>query len=199
MGVPPLAVEQELMRQGSPPWWSCEGWTTREARSGNLQWACSLCLKNHRAIIAKPQFQKWCNHTPYLAYFDIQLKCEDCREMFTFSANEQKYWYEELHFWVQSRPKRCQSCREIKRSQKRANHELTERLQNIDPKNPFDLAEVSRLYFDLGNLDKSLEFLRQAKNRARESHQLDSLEKKLLELHLNEPERSELRANSKTI
>jgi hypothetical protein len=186
VGVPPFSVEQELLKQERSPWWSDEGWTIREARSGNLQWACSLCLKNHRAIIAKPEFQQWCDHSPYLAYFDVLVKCQDCQDVFTFSADEQKYWYEELNFWIQSRPNRCRPCRTRQRSQKRANQELSEQLQKIDVQDPFELAEVAKLYFDLGNSKKSLEFLRQARNRARKSDQIDALQKKLIELHLHE-------------
>ena len=38
---------------------------------------------------------------------DIEIKCQDCGKIFTFSANEQKF-YEEKGFIP---PKRCKSCR----------------------------------------------------------------------------------------
>lgn len=38
---------------------------------------------------------------------DIELKCQDCGNTFTFTVNEQKF-YEEKGFVP---PKRCKSCR----------------------------------------------------------------------------------------
>ena len=66
-----------------------------------------------------PVVQKFCNHPPYMAYFDVPLRCEDCDSQFVFEATEQKFWYEELKFWVQSRLKQCVACRQLRRERKR--------------------------------------------------------------------------------
>lgn len=42
---------------------------------------------------------------------DVKIKCLDCGEEFLFSVNEQRF-YEEKGFLP---PKRCKSCREIKK------------------------------------------------------------------------------------
>jgi hypothetical protein len=75
-----------------------------------LYWACNLCIREQRAILANPSKQKWCDVPPYFAYFDEERNCADCSEPFLFSKEEQKHWYETLKFWVQSRPIRCKTC-----------------------------------------------------------------------------------------
>lgn len=111
-------LEEKLLKANLTPWRS-EGWSIEEASKGKLQWACRYCLKSGRAIEANPVVQKFCDYPPYLAYFDVPLKCEDCGSKFLFEAKEQKFWYEELKFWVQSRPKLCAACRKLRRERKR--------------------------------------------------------------------------------
>lgn len=49
-------------------------------------------------------------------YIDVTITCQECSDEFTFSASEQRFWYEEMHFWVDSRPIRCASCRKSLRA-----------------------------------------------------------------------------------
>jgi hypothetical protein len=44
-------------------------------------------------------------------YVDAVIPCEGCGEDFTFSAEEQRLWYETYHFYVDSFPQRCLQCR----------------------------------------------------------------------------------------
>lgn len=48
---------------------------------------------------------------PRLWYVDATFCCARCAKSFVFSAQEQKFWYEELKFFVDSLPKHCSSCR----------------------------------------------------------------------------------------
>ena len=43
-----------------------------------------------------------------------KIKCKDCGEEFTITANELK-WYEEKGFTA---PKRCKKCRNVRKNQK---------------------------------------------------------------------------------
>lgn len=116
--------EDKLLEANLSPWWNpTEGWSVEQAAHGKLQWACRYCLKSGRAIEANPVVQKFCDHPPYLAYFDVPLSCEDCGSKFVFEAKEQQFWYEELKFWVQSRPKQCAACRKIRRTRKQEQNE----------------------------------------------------------------------------
>lgn len=44
-------------------------------------------------------------------YFDLERKCRDCGRHFIFFAAEQKHWYEELQFGLDSDCVRCAPCR----------------------------------------------------------------------------------------
>jgi hypothetical protein len=46
-------------------------------------------------------------------YFDIDRICRDCRRPFIFFALEQKHWYEELGFGLESDCVRCAPCRKV--------------------------------------------------------------------------------------
>jgi hypothetical protein len=44
-------------------------------------------------------------------YYDVEKVCRDCGRRFIFFAEEQKYWYEELQFPLESDCVRCCDCR----------------------------------------------------------------------------------------
>ena len=48
---------------------------------------------------------------PVTHYFDVVRQCRDCGKRFIFFAAEQKYWYEELGFGLESDCVRCVVCR----------------------------------------------------------------------------------------
>jgi hypothetical protein len=48
---------------------------------------------------------------PIAHYYDLDKICVDCRRPFIFFALEQKHWYEELGFTLDSRCVRCPECR----------------------------------------------------------------------------------------
>lgn len=51
-------------------------------------------------------------------YIDAAFKCSRCGESFVFTADEQKFWYEELKFWIDSLPRECAQCRKELRALK---------------------------------------------------------------------------------
>ena len=62
---------------------------------------------------------------PVTHYFDVKRHCRDCGRPFIFFAEEQKYWYEELGFALESDCVRCVVCRQKRQDikQKRARYE----------------------------------------------------------------------------
>ncbi len=48
---------------------------------------------------------------PRSIYVDIEEHCVACKRAFIFFAQEQKYWFEELGFWVDAHCIRCTYCR----------------------------------------------------------------------------------------
>jgi Probable zinc-ribbon domain len=55
---------------------------------------------------------------PRYWYVDATLRCEQCGDCFRFSAHEQKAWYEDYSFYVDSFPKLCKACRRDRRDLK---------------------------------------------------------------------------------
>ena len=49
-------------------------------------------------------------------YVDAQFVCAACGSAFVFKASEQRFWYEELRFWIDSLPKCCPKCRQSQRA-----------------------------------------------------------------------------------
>jgi hypothetical protein len=49
-------------------------------------------------------------------YVDATFACSDCGREFGFSAEEQRYWFEELRFYVDSQATRCPACRKQRRA-----------------------------------------------------------------------------------
>jgi hypothetical protein len=51
--------------------------------------------------------------SPVTHYYDIDRTCYDCKRKFLFFAEEQKHWYEDLGFPLDSNAVRCTDCRKL--------------------------------------------------------------------------------------
>jgi len=67
-----------------------------------------------RADIAKQDFSVCPRHW----YIDAAFRCPRCNRTFVFSAEEQRFWYEELKFYVDSQATHCKECRKEMRQLK---------------------------------------------------------------------------------
>lgn len=72
------------------------------------------CRVENTAIVANLNKQTAAT-VPVTHYYDVKRQCRDCSRMFIFFAAEQKYWYEELQFPLESDCIRCFPCRERRR------------------------------------------------------------------------------------
>ena len=73
------------------------------------------------AVPARPEFvvRSGRRRPPY--YRDQRFTCTDCKERFTWTADEQRFWYEQLRGSIYSEAARCQTCRKQRKdSQRRA-------------------------------------------------------------------------------
>ena len=52
-------------------------------------------------------------------YYDIAFTCCDCKSDETWTASQQKWWYEEVGGYFFAGATRCRKCREIERERKR--------------------------------------------------------------------------------
>ena len=48
-------------------------------------------------------------------YVDATFKCNLCDSNFVWTASEQKKWFEDYGFWIDSQPRSCKRCYAIKR------------------------------------------------------------------------------------
>lgn len=89
---------------------------------------------------------------PFTHYFDLKRKCRDCGRNFIFFADEQRHWYETLHFYLGADCVRCIDCRVIERDTKR----LRERYEMIlsqterSDRDGFELAKTAMILIDRG-------------------------------------------------
>ena len=60
-----------------------------------------------RACVEKQNYSVCPRHW----YINADFKCERCGSDFTWSAEEQKAWFEDYFFWVNSQPLHCKTCR----------------------------------------------------------------------------------------
>jgi len=113
----------------------------------------SLRLDYHTAVRADPGKQN-CSICPRYWYLDAIFLCARCDAEFLFSAAEQRTWYEEYGFWVDSRPTHCLVCRRDLRSLKTARQEydrtVTQVLREGDLASRKRLAEVIDQLYELG-------------------------------------------------
>lgn len=61
------------------------------------------------AIRGNPQKQNF-SVCPRHWYVDADFLCANCRKEFTWTAGEQKAWFEDYFFWIDSRPRLCRKC-----------------------------------------------------------------------------------------
>lgn len=83
-------------------------------------------------------------------YVDATLTCSRCSETFQFFAAEQKRWYEELGFHVESYAKNCPACRKIERTQKLLRKQYDRNIKRVLQQS--DLDAKRRMAADIDEL-----------------------------------------------
>ena len=79
---------------------------------------------------------------PVTHYFDLERQCRDCNRNFIFFAEEQKHWYEQLGFGLESDCVRCVDCRKQQQGIARQ-REIYESLFHIANKTDQQLLEMA--------------------------------------------------------
>jgi len=124
------------------------------------------------AVAGDVSRQQYCtpHHVPKYFYVDEEKTCVQCGEVFTFSAKEQKFWYEALQFNFGSTAIRCRTCRRRKQSERALREQIGMALRQIeanpdDPAVLIDLARATVRYREQvgeGNLDRAIAACRKA-------------------------------------
>ena len=123
-----------------------------------LRWACDICIKTKKVILAQPDKQDYSYH-PYFVYLDINRICNSCNDPYVYTKEEQHFWYEELgkNYW--SRANNCLKCRIERREKFSDNKKLSKLISNLDLTSEESLLEVIEFYYELGKIDKAKYYL----------------------------------------
>ncbi len=121
-------------------------------------WACNECLETGKAVLADTSKQHYGLGGPILYYLDLPFTCSRgcsyCGGSYVFTISEQKYWYEELNFFVESIPSFCEGNRKRLRLMK-VNQKKLGVLINKKNKDVKDLEEIRDIYIEFDLLDKA--------------------------------------------
>ena len=90
----------------------------------------SLRLDYGSAVRADPDSQNY-GVCPRYWYIDATFRCARCNAEFSFTATEQRTWYEEYGFWIDSLPKHCLACRRELRDLKAARQEYDQCVEEV--------------------------------------------------------------------
>lgn len=113
----------------------------------------ALRLHYDTAVRAHPERQN-CSICPRYWYVDATFACERCGAEFTFSADEQRVWYEEYRVWIDSIPKRCPACRRDARHAKALRQEYDRQIAEVVERGDLEsrkrLAAIIDRLFEFG-------------------------------------------------
>ncbi len=113
----------------------------------------SLRINYETALRAAVNKQN-CSMCPRYWYVDAVFRCARCDAEFLFSAGEQRAWYEEYGFWVDSYPRRCPVCRRDLRKLKGIRQEydqsVAHTLRHGDLESKKRLASMIDQLYELG-------------------------------------------------
>ncbi len=113
----------------------------------------SLRIDYSSAVRADPERQN-CSICPRYWYIDTIFSCGRCGREFEFAATEQRVWYEDCGFWIDSLPKHCLACRQelrdLKATRQEYDRHVAEALETADIELKKRLASVIDRLYELG-------------------------------------------------
>lgn len=138
-------------------------------------WACDICLKKGRAVLADPSKQYFEGYSsPQLVYIDQPKTCEKCQKDFVYTKEAQQFWYEKLGKYRDSKATRCRACRLPGQYQRRINA-IHQQLKLNDPD---ALIELIQLYVKLEKLEKAKYYLAQLRKLDKQYQSLEQIPSK---------------------
>jgi hypothetical protein len=113
----------------------------------------SIRLDYGSAVRSDPAKQN-CSICPRYWYVDATFPCARCGGPFLFGVAEQRVWYEDYGFWVDSLPRHCLDCRralrELKRVRQEYDRSVADTLQRDDVEQKRRLADLIDQLYELG-------------------------------------------------
>ena len=113
----------------------------------------SVRIDYETAVRSDPGKQN-CSICPRYWYVDAIFPCDRCGAEFAFTADEQRVWYEDYGFWVDSVPRHCLACRRDLRTLRAVRQEydrqVTGVLEHGDLESKKRLAAVIDQLYEFG-------------------------------------------------
>lgn len=97
----------------------------------------AIHLDYKSAVRGNPQKQNY-SVCPRHWYIDADFECARCYREFTWTAREQKAWFETYNFWIDSRPRLCKSCMANRKRLESLRKEYDAVVAEAQPKSAFD-------------------------------------------------------------
>lgn len=137
-------------RYGDRPILSGTQYSSEEVLHAHWQYKIESCFPE-TAIKADTSKQNYATY-PIKLYVDIEKKCIQCDRWFIFFAQEQKYWFETLKFYVDADCVKCIDCRKKEQSIKRLmlDYETLVKNKNRTAKETSNLKNIALELFQLG-------------------------------------------------
>ena len=136
-GLAPFASAAHLRRCGN----DCKpmdifGNTDPRRMPGHLFFG-AIHLEYKSALRGNPQKQNY-SVCPRYWYIDADFECARCHREFTWTAREQKTWFESYHFWIDSQPRLCKSCMAGRKRLESLRREYDSMVEEARPIGAFD-------------------------------------------------------------
>ncbi len=163
---PGLTRLQQMESRMNAHWLNGSSLVDKAIRKEFNDWACIYCEQSKRAIFQDYSKQNYGLGGPILYYITKEMHCESCKKEFTFTAEDQRFWYEDLYFNYGSYPKHCLSCRKETRRKKALHKQLAELLHD-DPKTADQMLAIANVYEQLEIEEKAAIYSARAKNLER--------------------------------
>jgi hypothetical protein len=78
------------------------------------RYSSALAVDESNCVVANPDKQNY-TVVAETVYYSMKLGCKQCHNEFWFPATEQRVWYEDWRFWIDSVPNQCAACRKASR------------------------------------------------------------------------------------
>lgn len=163
---PTLTRLQQMEGRMNARWLNGSSLVEKAIKKEFNEWACIHCEHAKRAVFPDYSKQNYGLGGPILFYMTKEMNCDTCKKDFIFTAEDQRFWYEDLFFNDGSYPKNCLSCRKETRKIKALHKQLAELLHG-DPKTAEQMAVIAKIYEQLGIEEKAKLYLARAKNLER--------------------------------
>lgn len=140
-------------RYGNKPIYSGAKIQLDEILNGHWQYKADSIFPE-TAIEADTSKQNYSMY-PIKIYVDIEKQCLECNRWFIFYAKEQKYWFEELGFYVDADCVKCVECRKKEQSIKQLmlDYEFLLKKSDKTKEETSTLKNVALELFQLGYIE----------------------------------------------